>query len=69
MNATEHMIHFINRLKTPTRMLLDALVGGTLRVKNEDGVKALIENMFHNEYHSSNKAIKQKNILAIDSNT
>lgn len=69
MSVVEKMTHFIDSLKTPTRMLLNASAGGTLRTKNEDGVKRLIENMFQNEYHSSDRAVKQKRILEIDSNT
>lgn len=45
MSVMEQMTHFIRRLKTPTIMFLYALFGGTLRTKNEDGVKMFIENM------------------------
>lgn len=50
MSDMEQMKHSINGLKTPTRMLLDASTEGTLRIKNEDEVKTLIESMFQNGY-------------------
>lgn len=40
------MTHYITSLKTHTRLLLDASVGGTLRSKNEDEVNELIEKMW-----------------------
>lgn len=38
-------------------------------MKNEDEVKTLIENICHNEYRSSDRAVKQKVILTVDANT
>ena len=63
------MTHFIRGLRTQTRMLLGPSTIGTLRAKTYDEVKTLVENMFQNEYHSSDRAVKQKGILAIDLNT
>lgn len=48
----EHMQHFTRCLKSQAIVLLDAYVGGTIRTKNEDKLKELIDKMFHNEYYS-----------------
>lgn len=48
-------------------MLLYASVGGTLRVNNEDEVRALIKNMCQNEYHSNDRVVKQKVVLVVNS--
>lgn len=53
MSVMEHMTHFIGGVKTPTRILLNVSVEGTLRNKNEEEVKTWIENMFQNKYRSS----------------
>lgn len=50
-------------------MLLDALAGVTLRNKNENEMKTLFENMFHNQYCSSDQTVKPNGMLAVDSNT
>lgn len=63
------MPHFIDGLRTQTRMLLDALTRGTLRAKTGGELETLIDNMFHNEYRSSERAMKQKGIHAVDLNT
>lgn len=65
----EHMSHFIRGLITQTKMHLGASTMGTLRAKTYDEVKTLIKIMFQNEYRSSDRAVKQKGILAIDLNT
>lgn len=36
-------------------MFLDVSVGGTIRTKNENQVKELIEKMFQNEYSSQSE--------------
>lgn len=69
MSSMEQMTHFISRKKTPTRMFLDVSSWGTLRVKIDDKLKVLIKNMCHNEYHSTDRAMKQKSILVVDLNT
>jgi hypothetical protein len=40
-------------------MLLDALVGGIMRVKMDLEVQTLIENMTQNEYHAETKCGKK----------
>lgn len=65
----EKMTHFIDGVKIQTRMLFNTSVGGTLRAKTDEELKTLIENMCQNEYHSSEQAVEQKGILAVDSNT
>lgn len=55
MDNMEQMKNFTRGLKVHTRMFLEALGGGTMRTKNEDEVKELIERMCHNEYHSQSK--------------
>lgn len=69
MSSIEHKTHFINRMKRPTKMLLDASTRGTLRGKKNDEVKNLTENMCQNEYRSSDQAVKQNGIIAVDLNT
>lgn len=62
MSYVEKMIHFIDGLRTQTRMFLDASAGGTVRLKSDEELKTLIENMCQNEYRSSKRAMKQKGI-------
>ena len=48
------MTHFIDGLRTQKRMHLDASArGGTLRVKTNEELKMLIENMSQSGYRSS----------------
>lgn len=50
-------------------MLLDTLVGCTIKTKNEDEWKALIEKMFHNEYRSqSETGVKPNGVLELYAN-
>lgn len=69
MSVMEHMTHVIIKMKTPTRMFCDASSGGTLKANIKDEVKTVIENMCQNEYRSSDRAVRQKCILTIDSST
>lgn len=43
MSVMEQMTRFTSRMKIPTRMILDASTGGTLRSNTNDEVKILIE--------------------------
>ncbi|MCI63376.1 hypothetical protein A2U01_0084633, partial [Trifolium medium] len=53
-----------------SRMLIDASAGGTIRNKNEDEVRALVENMCMNEYRSkSERDPKKRGVLKVDTNT
>lgn len=52
-------------MRTQTRIFLDASVGDTLRLKTDEELKTLIENMCQNEYHSSERVIKQKGIMHV----
>lgn len=54
------MTHFIDGLKVQMRMFLDTSVGVTLRAETNEELKAWIENMCQNEYHSSEWSVKQK---------
>ncbi|MCI04367.1 hypothetical protein A2U01_0025414, partial [Trifolium medium] len=56
----EQMHMFTRGLRTQTRMLIDASTGGTIKNKNEDEVKQLIENMCLNEYRSTNERSTKK---------
>lgn len=69
MSSIEQMTHFTDGLRTQTRMLLDASIGRTLRLKTNEELKTLIENMCHNEYHLSEQTMKQKHIHSVDSTT
>lgn len=69
MSAMEHMTHFIGGLRTQTRMLLNALYGGTLREKTDEELKMLIKNMCLNEYRPSERAVKQKGFHVVYLNT
>lgn len=70
------MKNFIKGLKSQTRMLLDAFVGGTIRQMTEPQVKGLIEKMCMNEYRSkSERSVKletsgtSKGMLSLDTHT
>lgn len=47
------MTHFINGLRTQTRMHLDAPARGTLRLNTSGELGSLIENICQNKYCSS----------------
>lgn len=54
-------------------MILDASIKGTMRIKNEDKVKYLIERMCQNKYCSQSKKgvkkeEKKKGVLELDTN-
>lgn len=51
----EQILYFTMGLTTPTRMLLDASVGGTIKIKTTYEIRELIENQTQNDYnpHSS----------------
>lgn len=64
MNNMEQIQHFTRVIKAQTRIPLDALVGSTIRTKNEDKVNELIERMCRNEYHlTSDQIVKLKVVL------
>lgn len=46
MSYIEQFTHLINGLRTQTKILLDASGGGLLRLKIDEDLKILIENMF-----------------------
>ncbi|CAJ2666075.1 unnamed protein product [Trifolium pratense] len=52
LDNMEQMQIFIRGLRMQSRMLIDASAGGTIRNKNEDEVRQLVENMCMNEYRS-----------------
>lgn len=73
MDNMQHMQHFTRGLKVHTRMLLNVSVGGTMRTKNEDEQKELIEKICQNEHHSqSERGVKnegqEKGVLELDTN-
>lgn len=51
----EHMQNFIIGLKSQARKVLDASAGGTIRTKNKDNAKILIEKMCQNECRSQSE--------------
>ncbi|XP_050895887.1 uncharacterized protein LOC127102575 [Lathyrus oleraceus] len=67
MSSIEQMTHLIDGFKTQSRMLLDASVEGTLRLKVDEELKTMIENICQNEYYSREHAMKQKGIHAVNS--
>lgn len=69
MSSVEQMQHFTRGLKSQERMILDASYGDTIKIKNEDEVKELIEKMFQNEYCSQTESgVKPKGVLKLDTN-
>lgn len=65
----EQMAHFIKGIIAQAIMLLDALARVTIRTNNKDEVKKMIERMCQYEYHSSDRIVKTKGLLELDSNT
>ena len=53
---------FTTGLKPDTQMLQDASAGGTMKIKTDDEVRALIDNMSLNEYrgHTEEEATPKK---------
>lgn len=48
MSSMKQMQHFTRDLKAKMEMILDASVRGTIRIKNENELKELIERMCQN---------------------
>jgi len=64
------MQSFTNRLKPVTRMLPDASVGGTMKIKMVEEVKELIDNIYLNEYHPhTNEEVAPRKERMSDLNT
>ncbi|MCI85331.1 hypothetical protein A2U01_0106610, partial [Trifolium medium] len=59
---------FTQGLRPQTRMLLDASAGGSLKNKDEDQAKELVETMSQNEYRAQNDrgAKKKGGVLELD---
>jgi hypothetical protein len=62
----EQMQIFTLGLNVQTRMLLDASAGGSLKVKTDHEVQALIENMAQNEYRTNSEKKKRGVFAVID---
>ena len=58
---------FTEGLRPNQRMLLDASIGGSMRVKTDREVQTLIENMAHNEYRAENERNK-KGLFGVSEN-
>ncbi|GAU41120.1 hypothetical protein TSUD_288100 [Trifolium subterraneum] len=70
LDNMEQMQMFIRGLRMQSRMLIDASTGGTIRNKNEDEVRQLVQNMCMNEYRSkSERDPKKRGIIEVDTNT
>ncbi|XP_045830999.1 uncharacterized protein LOC123922316 [Trifolium pratense] len=67
LDNMEQMQIFIRGLRMQSRMLIDASAGGTIRNKNEDEVRQLVENMCMNEYRS--KSDRKRGVITVDTNT
>ncbi|MCI21853.1 hypothetical protein A2U01_0043024, partial [Trifolium medium] len=65
------MQHFTQGLRAQARMLLDASAGGSLKNKNENEAKDLVETMAQNEYraHNDRSAKKKAGMLELDTQT
>ncbi|MCI04042.1 hypothetical protein A2U01_0025084, partial [Trifolium medium] len=62
------MQYFTQGLRAQTRMLLDASAGGSLKNKNENEAKELVETMTQNEYRAQNDRGEKKRggVLELD---
>ncbi|GAU37119.1 hypothetical protein TSUD_278700 [Trifolium subterraneum] len=61
IDTLAQMQHFTQGLRPQTRMLLDASAGGSLKNKDENEAKELMETMAQNEYRAQNdRGIKKK---------
>lgn len=69
MDNIEQMQHFTRGLRGQNRFLIDATTGGTIRNKNEDEVKKLVDNMCQTEYHTNDKAPTKKGMIELDTPT
>ncbi|CAJ2662794.1 unnamed protein product [Trifolium pratense] len=70
LDNMEQMQIFIRGLRMQSRILIDASAGGTIRHKNEDEVRELVENMCMNEYRSkSERDPKKRGVFDVDTNT
>jgi len=59
---------FIGGLTHNNRLFLDALAGGSLRVKTDHEVQTLIENMTQNEYRVDSKK-KKRGVFGVSDHT
>ncbi|GAU44809.1 hypothetical protein TSUD_292020 [Trifolium subterraneum] len=68
IDALAQMQHFTQGLRPQTRMLLDASTGGSLKNKDENEAKKLLETMAQNEYWAQNDrgAKKKAGVLELD---
>ncbi|CAJ2642327.1 unnamed protein product [Trifolium pratense] len=70
LDNMEQMQIFIRGLRMQSTILIDASAGGTIRHKNEDEVRELVENMCMNEYRSkSERDPKKRGVFEVDTNT
>ncbi|KAK2370199.1 hypothetical protein QL285_083268 [Trifolium repens] len=70
LDNMEQMHIFIRGLRMQSRMLIDASAGGTIKNKDEDEVRQLVENMCLNEYRSkSERDPKKKGMIEVSTNT
>ncbi|KAK2436917.1 hypothetical protein QL285_021877 [Trifolium repens] len=70
LDNMEQMQIFIRGLRMQSRMLIDASAGGTIKNKNEDEVRQLVENMCLNEYRSkSERDPKKKGMIEVSTHT
>jgi hypothetical protein len=61
---------FKQGLKVQTMMLLNSLVGGTMKTKLDAEAKDLVENVGHNEYmNQNNLGTKTKGIFELDTHS
>jgi len=64
----DQMQIFTLGLNVQTRMLLDASAGGSLKVKTDHEVQALIENMAQNEYRTDSEK-KRRGVFGVIDHT
>jgi hypothetical protein len=71
IDSHAQMQHFTQGLRPQTRMFLDASAGGSLKNKNENEARELVENMSQNEYRVQNDrgAKKKGGMLELDTQT
>ncbi|XP_045822039.1 uncharacterized protein LOC123914922 [Trifolium pratense] len=71
IDSHAQMQHFTQGLGPQTRMFLDASTGGSLKNKNENEARELLENMSQNEYRVQNDrgAKKKGGMLELDTQT
>jgi hypothetical protein len=49
---------FTRDMRMQSKMLIDALVEGTIKTKNEDEVRKQVENMCMNKYRSNSESLR-----------